>query len=112
MTDEATKHDSGKLRYDLVPVVAFLSDAEVFTYGAGKYGDRNWEKGLDYTRLFAAVMRHLLAWRGGEDIDPESGLHHLKHARANLAMILATGNSHDDREAFAKGEEEWEPKAG
>jgi hypothetical protein len=99
MTDEANKYDSGKLRYDLVPVIAFRGDAEIFTYGAGKYGDHNWEKGLNYSRLFAAVMRHLLAWRSGEDTDPESGLHHIKHARVNLAMILATDSCFDDRTA-------------
>jgi hypothetical protein len=91
------KNDDGKLRYALVPASAFEGDAEVFTYGAGEYGDRNWENGIHYTRLFSAAMRHLIAWHGGEDIDPESGLNHLKHARVNLAMILAQGPEWDDR---------------
>ena len=91
------KFDSKKLRYDLVPLVAFQGDAEVLTFGAKKYGDRNWEQGIGYLRLYAAAMRYLLAWRGGEDIDPESGLHHLAHARVNMAMIMALSDEWDDR---------------
>ena len=43
---EGLKYDGGKLRYDLVPVSAIEGDAEVFTYGAEKYGAHNWEKGI------------------------------------------------------------------
>ena len=39
------KHDSGKLRMDLVPPEAIKAMADVLTSGAAKYGDRNWEKG-------------------------------------------------------------------
>jgi hypothetical protein len=85
---EGLKYDDGKLRYDLVPVSAISGDAEVFTYGARKYGDRNWERGIAADRLFAAAMRHIMSWRDGEITDGESRLHHLKPARANLAMLL------------------------
>ena len=91
------KFDSKKLRYDLVPVEADQSDAEVFTYGAGKSGDRNWEQGIRFSRLYAAARRHLHAWWCGEDIDQESGLHHLAHVRANMAMIMALPDEWDDR---------------
>jgi len=33
-------------------------------------------------------MRHLNAWRLGESIDPESGLHHLKHALTNVIFLM------------------------
>ena len=43
---EADHHDSGKLRYDLIPVDALEAIVEVLTWGAdNKYKDRNWEKG-------------------------------------------------------------------
>jgi hypothetical protein len=87
------KEYGGKLRYDLVPPIASRSDAEVFTYGAGKYGDRNWEKGIDPEFMYAAAMRHIMAWRTGNSIDEESGIHHLAHARVNLAMIMAQETS-------------------
>ena len=91
------KFDSEKLRYDLVPLVAYQSLAEVFTYGAKKYGERNWEKGISKERLRAALLRHVFAWCGGEDADAESDIHHLAHAMANLAMMMALPDEWDDR---------------
>jgi hypothetical protein len=85
---EGKKYDNHKLRFDLMPVYAMHSVAEVFTYGANKYGDRNWETGLSWLRLFAAVMRHLWRWRDGFDEDEESGLPHLAHAAAGVLMLL------------------------
>lgn len=95
--ESANKNDAGKLRFDLVPTTATIGDAEVFTFGAKVYGERNWEKGIKYSRLYAATLRHLYAWWGGADIDPESGIHHLAHARVNLAMILDLPKQWDDR---------------
>ena len=47
-------------------------------------GYHNWRDGLDWTRVSSAVLRHLSAWHGGEDIDPESGLSHLAHAGCGI----------------------------
>ena len=41
-----TKNDGGKLRYDLIPPRALEALAYVYTIGAAKYSDRNWEKGI------------------------------------------------------------------
>ncbi len=80
--------DAGKLRWDLLPWPALASVAEVYTWGATKYADRNWEKGIPWTRMFASGMRHLTAWFMGEANDPESGLPHLAHAVWNFLGIL------------------------
>lgn len=82
------KHDSGKLRYDLVPK-EFEEVVRVLTFGAQKYDDRNWESGINYGRCFAACLRHLWAWWGGEHRDPESGISHLAHAGCNILFLLA-----------------------
>lgn len=84
---EGKKYDEGKLRYDLVPVEAHEALAEVFTYGATKYDDNNWQS-VETERYIAAMFRHINAWRKGESFDFESGLHHLKHALTNVAIIL------------------------
>lgn len=86
---EGIKHDAGKHRYDLLPPDALEYMVDVFTYGARKYEDRNWEKGMKWGRVFGATMRHLWAFWRGQDIDPESGLHHIAHAAANCLFLLA-----------------------
>jgi len=97
------KKDAGKLRWDLLPSDAAQAIVEVLTKGAEKYEDRNWEKGMCWSRPFAACMRHLWAWWRGEDKDPESGLDHLAHAGCCIMFMLAytmrEGMSiYDDRE--------------
>lgn len=57
------------------------------TYGMKKYGKYNFRKGIEFTALADACMRHLTAWLEGEDNDPESGLSHIDHALASLAML-------------------------
>ncbi len=77
---EGVKDDLGKIRYDLIPPDALEELARVYTFGAGKYADRNWEKGLLFSRVFGAMMRHAWLWFRGQDIDDGpggSGLNHL-----------------------------------
>jgi hypothetical protein len=86
----AIKYDSGKVRMDLIPPLAEVEIAKVFTYGANKYNDWNWSKGMDPVRLEAAIKRHLAEWKLGYDNDPETGLSHLAHAGCGLMMLLET----------------------
>ena len=74
---EGVKNDAGKLRFDLFPVVPLERLAEVYTIGAKKYTDRNWEKGIQWGRIFAAMMRHAWKWWRGEQFDEVDGQHHL-----------------------------------
>ena len=96
-----TKHDGDKLRYDLFPPEALDEIAKVLTYGANKYDDRNWEKGIAYGRVFAATMRHLWSWWKREENDQETGISHLAHAGCNVLFLLAYRLRHmnkwDDR---------------
>jgi hypothetical protein len=84
-----TKHDEGKLRYDLVPAVSLCEVVKVITFGAAKYGELNWQ-GVENARAryCAALMRHVEAWRGGEAVDPETHIHHLAHAACNCLFLL------------------------
>jgi hypothetical protein len=82
--------DKYKDRWDLLPFDAIEQIVKVYTYGAAKYQPRNWEKGLAFTRLRAALMRHLVAFfEHNEDNDPEWNLSHLAHAGCCLTMLLA-----------------------
>jgi hypothetical protein len=85
---EGVKNDNGKLRVDLIPPEALESLGAVLRHGATKYEDRNWEKGIQYNRIYAALLRHLITWAKGEKIDAESGFNHLDHAFCNLMFLV------------------------
>lgn len=108
MGEPGYKRDHGKPRWDLVPWDALLGAVLVFTDGAAKYDDRNWEEGMRYGRVFASLMRHLTAFFQGEELD-ESGHHHLDHVVANALMLSAivkrdTQKDWDDRPDHCLGE--------
>jgi hypothetical protein len=83
------KHDDGKARWDLVPDAPLRAVVMVLTYGAKKYAPEGWRQVSEpRRRYYAAAMRHLDAWRGGEILDTESGLPHLAHAACCLLFLL------------------------
>lgn len=97
---EAKKYDTYKPRMELLSRIALEQMAQVLTFGAKKYDAHNWRKGMDWSRLYGAAMRHLLASLDGEDLDPESGFPHLAHAAVNLMFLLeysSKGLGTDDR---------------
>lgn len=97
-----TKDDMGKLPMHLLPPEFLTGTAAVLDFGAKKYAPRNWERGLDYSRVFSALQRHMWAWWSGEGADSETGMSHLWHASCCLAFLVAyeaRGTGHDDRPA-------------
>ena len=88
MSEQGRKFDSGKLRYDLIPVLAQEEVVKVVTLGAEKYDPENWKRVPEGRRRYtAAAFRHIEAWRKGEKID-EIGTHHIANAISNLMFIL------------------------
>src|ERR1700681_3782944 len=73
------KDDAEKLRHDLLDPWALEGLAAVLTFGANKYAAHNWRKGINNSRLVAAMERHLGAIKKGEHLDGESGLPHIDH---------------------------------
>ena len=97
---EARKNDVGKLRFDLFPVKPLEKVAEVFTIGAAKYEDRNWEKGIKWGRVFSAMMRHGWKWWSGEKRDQQDGQHHLASVAWCALVLMEYEETHpelDDR---------------
>ena len=94
------KFDGEKLRLDLLSFQAIQGTADVLTFGAKKYGDRNWEKGLSFSRVFGALLRHLFLWWLGKNNDDETGKLHLDHASCCLMFLqhyTKTNTGTDDR---------------
>lgn len=98
------RSDAGKNRLDLIPPEWIEGIGEVLTFGANKYDDRNWEKGMKWGRTFAPLMRHGWKFWRGEQKDEESNLHHMLHVAVN-ALFLYTYDKHelgeDDRGKLA-----------
>lgn len=84
---EGIKYDQGKPDYSLLTRPMVESMIGALMHGEGKYGRGNFRNGFTNTRLVAAAMRHLMAYLDGEDNDPESGVSHLGHAQAAVAML-------------------------
>ncbi len=74
---------------DLVPPELLTAVAPILAFGAEKYGERNWEKGMKWSRVFGALMRHMWAWWGGQNVDEETGKSHLWHAGCCIAFLIA-----------------------
>lgn len=103
--NQPQKFDFDKVRLELLPPEFLEGIGKVLTFGAKKYAAGNWASGdgFDWSRLYGALLRHMMAWANGEDIDPESGLSHLYHAGCMLAFLAAhveRGLGTDDRETI------------
>jgi len=82
------RFNTGKLRWGLVSWKALAPMVQVLEFGAKKYDDWNWTKGLKYTEVCESLLRHVHAFMQGENNDPESKLTHVGHILCN-AMFLS-----------------------
>lgn len=73
----------------LIPPSASIQESLVLHGGATKYGTWNWrEKKISLMEYVGAIKRHLDQWVDGQDLDSESGLPHLAHARATTGIMI------------------------
>lgn len=104
--------EEGKPMLDLLHVHALIEEGHVCSFGAKKYGLRNWEEHADkwsLGQLVASALRHIFQWMIGEDFDKESGLHHFAHARWNLGAayeLQLAKKGKDDRSKLQKKNED------
>ena len=85
-------------RLDLIPKSMLSALGMVYTKGAVKYSDRNWEKGMAYSRIIGPAYRHFMKWLMGERLDSELGTHHLAHAIFNLAALIEYESTHPEKD--------------
>lgn len=89
MPEQGRKYDGGKLRYDLIPVLALEEMVKGLTFGTIKYDDNNWIKVPNgRKRYMAAALRHIQEYRKGNLWDEEQDIHHLSAAMNNLSFIV------------------------
>ena len=92
--------EHNKVRIELFPGDVLYAIATILTFGAIKYGDRDWEQGKDWSRYFCSLQHHLWLWWQGENLDDETEKSHLWHAGCCLIFLIAyelRGVGKDDR---------------
>tara|TARA_R110000782_G_scaffold140584_1_gene233181 strand:+ start:420 stop:830 length:411 start_codon:yes stop_codon:yes gene_type:complete len=103
-------HNLGAIRESLgvpylrqLPLEALAAGAASLEYGACKYADRNWEKGLPWQQMIDSLRRHLDDFERGHDFDDAEGgsdLPHVSMIMASAMMLTASvvrGIGEDDR---------------
>lgn len=84
-----------------VPPALVIEVAPAMANGAAKYGAYNWRDKHVKASIYAeAIQRHLYAWMDGENLATDSGVKHLAHIGACIAILLdaeAHGALIDDR---------------
>ncbi len=90
-----------KVPLHVVPSKPLLEVGLAMMEGGRKYGAHNYRQiGVRMSTYYDAIMRHVVSWWEGEDIDPDSGIHHLVKAMACLFVVrdgMHMGNCIDDR---------------
>lgn len=90
----------GKLEWHLLPFDTLKGVVQVLMFGKKKYGEGNWQKGMSWITVYNSLIRHVIAWRNGEDIDIESGESHMSHVICNAIFLIwysINGKGKDDR---------------
>lgn len=100
---QGIKHDQGKLMWHLFPLWCFHGVVRVLMAGAKKYAPWNWTKGMPYSQTYNAAIRHLDAFMGGEDFDPETGESHLDHAQCCIMFLKHHFENHKNLDDRFKG---------
>jgi hypothetical protein len=84
---QGTKYDDGKDPLWFLDGAVMAGVARVLGFGAKKYSPHNWRKGMKWSRLYSAAMRHIFKHLDGEKLDPETGESHLDHAICCLMFL-------------------------
>jgi hypothetical protein len=84
------RFNTGKPRWSLVHFESMLPLVRVLEFGASKYDDDNWKKGLDSIQILESMIRHCMdlidAHRSGNEeqkLDKESHINHIGHIMCN-----------------------------
>lgn len=88
---EARKNDrlDDKLRWELLPLEDVEDIVRVYTAGAKKYGPDQWQNLPDGIKRYkAALLRHLVEFDKGNEIDEETGCRHLAQVAWNAIAML------------------------
>lgn len=86
--NNGVKHDSSKPPLHLIPPEFLYAIADILDFGARKYAPRNWENGMNWSRVYRAAIGHLFDWWMQRGPDPETGKSHLWHAACCVMFLV------------------------
>lgn len=90
-----------KVPISCVPANVLAELGTAMFEGQCKYGRHNYRAvGVRASIYYDALMRHMMAWWEGEDIDAASGMSHVTKAMTTLIVLrdsMLQGNLNDDR---------------
>jgi hypothetical protein len=81
------RFNTGKTQTSEIDPSFIIGIGEVLTKSREKYPKANWMRGNDWSVPYESMMRHLMAFQSGEEIDKESGKAHLLHAATNIMFL-------------------------
>lgn len=81
------RNDKDPMEYLLFNTLG--EEARAMKDGANKYGKCDWRTNdTKASTQIAGIMRHLVKYAEGEDIDKDSGVMHLAHIKARCAILM------------------------
>jgi hypothetical protein len=95
------RKNAGKPEISQLDPEFIMELSDLMTISAKKYGKFNWALGQFFCTVLDSMGRHFFKLLKGEDIDEESGRHHVLHIAANCMILYRSfkGNKEllDDR---------------
>ncbi|KKL23402.1 hypothetical protein LCGC14_2425720 [marine sediment metagenome] len=82
-TSGAVRQRLDDVRFDLVSPQGLRRLAETYAYGAHKYDDHNWRKGMPFSSLMNHLVAHIYAYLAGDKEED-----HLAHASWGLFALM------------------------
>lgn len=99
--DQSKRENQGKIQSRELDPSFLLAMGEVLTKSRSKYDSFNWTKPTQLSTPYESLFRHLMAFQGGEDIDPDDGCHHMVKVAVNAMFLYYHNTNHkeesDDR---------------
>lgn len=106
--DGGLRYDKGKPRVDLLPPDALAELGKVYAEGCKKYDERNWERGMPWSKVIRPLLKHLFLFMIGKTWDTEdkgSKQRHIAKVAWNALTLLTyelRGIGKDDRNKLEK----------
>jgi hypothetical protein len=99
LIQESKRYNAGKIQTREVDPDFIMGIGEVLTKSRAKYEAFNWQKDTPFSVPYESLLRHLMAFQKGEELDKESGCHHLLHVATNIMFLYYHRNNvkMDDR---------------